>query len=334
MKFGQKQERTYGVVGLEPGQQILGRIRLGIKKETATGKTHPVDVDHFVFTETLLRDYPQFTDIFGEKPTALYGLIAPVDRKVTFDYALERYTTRGLQCRGDGVTANERMPTGGHKKIACPCHHLDDKTCKLSGDLLLMFPQISVSGFFAIETHSIYNVRSILGALDFIEGVCGRVGGQRVRLRRGEKKMTYTDDKNEQRTSTHWLLTLEMLGMPKQGESLMDGWPAPVNALAAAPQYAALPPATHPAPDTHVIQPAQHASHADGITDADPRSMTDEEKMLAEVGDLDLASDIQAWVRSRKAMLDDLETRTPGAKARVMGAVNAALAKAKKGGAK
>ncbi|MBM3301375.1 MAG: hypothetical protein FJY85_15660, partial [Deltaproteobacteria bacterium] len=77
----------------------LGKIRLGIKRENASGVPYPCPTDYFVCP-------PEVKKVFGVKPRELRIMFPTDDETQWASQYLRCYSaSRGLICRGDGETA-------------------------------------------------------------------------------------------------------------------------------------------------------------------------------------------------------------------------------------
>ena len=83
----------------------LGKIRLGIKRETDSGTPCPSPTDYFVCPEEVRK-------VYGEKPRELRIMFPTEDESQWASQFLKCYSaTRGLVCRGDGEMAMARVDT-------------------------------------------------------------------------------------------------------------------------------------------------------------------------------------------------------------------------------
>src|SRR3972149_4610760 len=104
------------IEGLSTRRMIprLGKIHLGYRHAE---KGYPVRTDYFV----LPKDHPQFAELvklFGEKPKELRILIPSEDEERWSSQYYRCYTqSRGLVCKGDGLTAT-RLVVKGTDSIA------------------------------------------------------------------------------------------------------------------------------------------------------------------------------------------------------------------------
>jgi hypothetical protein len=229
-----------------PQPPIVGIIRLGIRKETASGVEYPSNVDHFVLT-----DAPQVARVYGEDPRELDILFPSNDLEASVPSWLKWYGagTKGkdgkviggkLKCKGDGpkedgtpgvATWYEKMDpkTGVVPTRPClgdKCPDWDDargnRQCKPSMTVYVMLPKVSPFGVFAIHTNSWNSIRSFHSQLEWIRKYNnGRIALIPFKIAKTEKKVTFFDKKTQKTTDkTQFVLTLKPIEDPKQIEEM------------------------------------------------------------------------------------------------------------------
>ena len=162
----------------------LGKIRLGIKKETDTGINYPLPTDYFVCPEEVKK-------VFGEKPKKLHIMFPTDDETQWASQYLRCYSEAGnLICRGDGETAVAKVETinreAGSKgetisKLLempcnpdrCPCYR--QGYCHRVMNLQFLLPDCPGFGVYQLDTSSFYSIVNINSSLELIRGVCGRL---------------------------------------------------------------------------------------------------------------------------------------------------------------
>lgn len=181
----------------------LGKIHLGVKKKNPAGVEYPVAVDYFVCP-------PEVQDCFGEKPQALRVVFPPAAEEEFASQFYRAYSrTRGLVCKGDGLTADRTVEAGAAQEfketgelpvppiathrdlkverldIPCPgreCPYFLDGNCKGVMNLQFMLPDVPGLGVYQIDTASMNSIVRINSALALIRGLFGRVAGIPVSL--------------------------------------------------------------------------------------------------------------------------------------------------------
>lgn len=254
----------------------LGKIRLGIKQKGASGE-FPAEVDYFVCP-------PEVQQVYGPQPKALRIMIPLEDTSLVFPQAYKWYGAgAGLKCKGNGQVALRRYAdiepalhatrTGHHEpndlvEIPCPCPHLKRGECGVKAHLMVLLPDVSLSGVYQIDTGSLWNLVEINSSLDFLRGLLGRIAFIPLTLRRQPVDITY-----QAKRRTHYLLKLTYDGSPqdvrrlREIPSTMPHFALPAsddegNGVIADPTATALPSATpmaasaSPPPTQPPVEPA------------------------------------------------------------------------------
>lgn len=162
----------------------LGKIRLGIKKETGDGTTYPSPTDYFVCPEEVRK-------VFGEKPQELRVMFPTEDESQWASQFLRCYSaSRGLICRGDGETAVARVDTDTGeiasreatetelREISCrpdSCLYYERGQCKKVMNLQFLLPDCPGFGVYQLDTSSFNSIVNINSTLKLIRGICGRL---------------------------------------------------------------------------------------------------------------------------------------------------------------
>lgn len=162
----------------------LGKIRLGIKKENASGVLYPCPTNHFVCPEEVRK-------VFGEKPRELRIMFPTNDQTQWASQYLRCYSaSRGLVCRGDGETSVAKIDvrTGEIagkesvetelKEITCnpaKCAHYQKVQCRRVMNLQFLLPDCPGFGVYQLDTSSFYSIVNVNSSLELIRGTCGRL---------------------------------------------------------------------------------------------------------------------------------------------------------------
>lgn len=208
------------VKGLSERRRLprLGKLHLGIKKLSQTGKEYPSAVDHFILPHeeggkpgtppVLTALGKQIAAIYGEKPRELDVMFPVEDREQIFPQYRKAYRSGvGLWCKGDGERASRVGEKGGLEEVECDpatCEYaLPDERkqirCKPMANLLFLLPRISLGGVFQIDTGSLNSIKDINSGLDMIQAVCGKISMVPCKLRvlprqvtaEGKKKIVF-----------------------------------------------------------------------------------------------------------------------------------------------
>lgn len=201
MKNGKFTPQYHQVNGVSDKRRLprIDKIRLGVKKKSEkTGKEYPKEVDFFVCPKDVQAK-------FGEEPKEL-EIMFPLDNRVEiFPQAYTYYgSSKGVKCKGDAKTAQEKQEDGTWKERSCPCEKLD-KGCTLRGHLMFMIPSVNIGGVYQLDTSSINSTIDLNSGIDYIHALCGRISMIPIILKRLPKE-THHDDKKQ----THYTLHLEL----------------------------------------------------------------------------------------------------------------------------
>ena len=161
----------------------LGKIRLGIKKETENGTPYPSPTDYFVCPAEVRK-------VFGEKPRELRIMFPTDDQLQWASQYLRCYSTsRGLICRGDGETAVARIDvktgeiaardaeaTELREVICSPhsCTYYQRGQCRRVMNLQFLLPEVPGLGVWQIDTSSFYSIININSMIRMLKGILGR----------------------------------------------------------------------------------------------------------------------------------------------------------------
>jgi len=205
----------------------LGKIRLGIKKESAKGASYPSEVDYFILDpetpDQKRRDelIAQFKELYGDRPKAIKIMLPPADPELFFKQNYKRYGSGSLlKCLGDGEIA-ETMPdfAEGLEIIGetdrgfiqvkclgpeCPYQNGPKKQCARMASLQVILPELKGIGVFQINTGSFNSIVNINSAIEWIKGLCGRYAMIPLTLMRVPQDIAY-----EGKKSKHYILQID-----------------------------------------------------------------------------------------------------------------------------
>jgi hypothetical protein len=162
----------------------LGKIRLGRKVQNKSGQgEHPEATKTFVMP-------PELFGIFGEECAELPIMIPAEDDELWASQYYKRYSsTRGLTCKGDGVTCRrmldtatgaiadrnttevvwkEGLPCDG---VTCPEYTAKPQRCKEVMHLQFIMPDVPGLGIWQIDTSSINSIRNINSSAAMVRSV-------------------------------------------------------------------------------------------------------------------------------------------------------------------
>jgi len=237
-RFGKylKQEREdedMAIKGLSEVRRMprLGKIRLGIKKQTKEGKEYPSEVDYFILDpqtpseEENKRLIQEFQKLYGEQPRQIKVMFPVANPEIYFPQFYKRYgSTTALKCKGDGeiaYCATEEFAEGlkilgqeelGRIKVECKgkdCVYYQKKECCEMATLQLLLPEMPGAGVWQINTGSYNSIVNLNSCLDYIRQVCGRAHMIPLILERREQEIVHKEG-NKQIKRKHYILHINM----------------------------------------------------------------------------------------------------------------------------
>lgn len=167
----------------------LGKIRLGVKvtknKQGKECAPYPRATDYFVCPDEVMK-------VYGKEPQKLDIIIPVEDEEMWANQYYRQYSrTRGLVCKGDGVTCRRMVDIGTGDKAtrettqivwkeglpcegrACPDYQA--KKCQEVMNLQFMLPKVPGLGIWQIDTGSINSIRNINNMAAMIRATCDRI---------------------------------------------------------------------------------------------------------------------------------------------------------------
>lgn len=235
-----------GILGLTHDErgEVVQRLPVAIKVAIGLGpneqRNYPTKLDHFVVLRKIggakWEPDPELTKLYGAKPTELGIVLLDDEPDNVFKTSYAWWTQTECKCRGELVQiANggnprfemratrrtERAPDGeewppkDHPRIPkCGdgCPDLERGDCKPSGDLYFILDKLPMLGAICrLHTTSYRSVRQIHAGLQQIRQVTGgRLAGIRAMLKVRPEKAAYEDNKGQKKTTTVWVLSLEI----------------------------------------------------------------------------------------------------------------------------
>ena len=193
------------IEGLSTSRRLprLGKIHLGIKHPE---KGYPMKTDYFVCP-------PEVQAVFGEKPKELRILIPVEDEEKWASQFYRCYSkTRGLICKGDGITAirmidaqSGAMADRDSKAIAmkeipckgreCPDYKIK---CKEVMNLQFLLPEVKGLGVWQIDTSSRNSIININSMADLIKAIYKKITMIPLLLTLEPKEVNNPDDGKKQ----------------------------------------------------------------------------------------------------------------------------------------
>lgn len=206
---------------------VLGKIRLGIRKESAKGNLYPSEVEYFVLT-----DAPEVGKIYGAEPKELDIIFTDddLDKVIPTWYRFYaggfmgkdgKITGGKIQCQGDGENAQHFakkdpvtriVPARACLKEKCPdwLGKNGVQQCKQGMNVLAMLPRVSPYGVYQIDTTSWKSIRSFWDQLMWVKKLNnGSIRGVPFRIARVATDVSYFDKDGVQKTKQHAIMTLQ-----------------------------------------------------------------------------------------------------------------------------
>lgn len=220
----------------------LGKIRLGVTK-TKDGREYPSEVDYFVFDpdEAITPDerkslIERFHARYGERAVILDNVVfASVDREEAFSQSIEWWGQGKRLCHGDGEEAERLDRSTGEWRPHEPCANSGQcpewnsgKQCQFITRLRVMLPEISMAGYFQLDTGSKYSSANLRDCINLLELLFGQIHGIPLTLARVPQKIEF-----EGKANTHYIVHLRAPNLPQQ--ALRELVASNKLALAAAP---------------------------------------------------------------------------------------------------
>ena len=193
------------IEGLSTSRRLprLGKIHLGIRHPE---KGYPMKVDYFVCP-------PEVQEVFGEKPKELRILIPVEDEEKWASQFYRCYSkTRGLICKGDGITAMRMIDTQtgamadrdskavSMKEIPCQGRECPDYKikCKEVMNLQFLLPEVKGLGVWQIDTSSRNSIININSMADLIKSIYKKIAMIPLLLTLEPKEVNNPDDGKKQ----------------------------------------------------------------------------------------------------------------------------------------
>jgi len=182
----------------------LGKIHLGVKKTNAKGTEYPSPTDYFVCP-------PEIQKVYGEKPQKLDIIIPVEDEDMWASQYYRQYSrTRGLVCRGDGITCRRMVDTETgdtanrdsktitwKEELPCPgrdCPDYQRKACQEVMNLQFLLPRVPGLGIWQVDTGSINSIRNVNNCAAMVRAVCDRISWIPLTLTLEPTEVTNPDD--------------------------------------------------------------------------------------------------------------------------------------------
>jgi hypothetical protein len=198
----------------------IGKLRLGIKDVARSGNEFPKEIDYFrcdpdphINPEERKKILEKFAAVYGDRPTVLSNVFFPNDDKsFVIPHPIEWWAQgkngAKLMCQGDGVEATRlNIETGDWQTRHCnqvaECAEWNAGKCGLKARLRIFIPNVTVSGYWQVDTSSQYGVGNILDVVNHMMTMFGQLTSIPLVLSREPEPITF-----EGKTTTHYILHL------------------------------------------------------------------------------------------------------------------------------
>lgn len=200
-------DQPYGIAALDRRRRLAraGRIRLGEKQVSVTGKEYPKELDYFNLT-----DAPKVAELYGKEPRELDIIFPSKDPQAILDICYMMYGSTGPKCRGNGSIANhwER-----DEEIDCAgedCQMVAEKRCKRQGRLTFICYRVPGLCVYDIVTSSWRSIENCLALIETLQDLFGRIDGIPLKLYREPYTISYVDDDGKQHSQEHHCIRLDV----------------------------------------------------------------------------------------------------------------------------
>jgi hypothetical protein len=171
----------------------IGKVHLGIKVKNDKGNEYPTATDYFVVTEddnTPASAVTAFKKVYGDNPKVINIILPSDDQNQVFSQFYKCYgKSRGLKCKGDGITAMAINENGEMIEKKCPCINLTGdaekgikKSCRQVASLQFLIPDVANIGVWQCDTGSVNSIIAINSSIELFKGVCGKIVGLPLKL--------------------------------------------------------------------------------------------------------------------------------------------------------
>lgn len=244
--IGAAKRRFSSIPGFSDQRELprVAKLRLGVRVQNGT-KDHPRETDHFVLDveESVAPEVAEeirgrFVQLYGERAQILSNVVfISADREQAFSSGYEMWGNGKLRCHGNGDEALRK--DGGEWKPWSPCANTgcpdyQAKRCSMQSRLRFMLPDVTVLGYFQIDTGSIYSSANLRNGINLLEALTTQAfGAPRIHsipliLARVPEKIEFDGKLNE-----HFILHLTPKNLTFT--DLKELGPAPAPRLIVAP---------------------------------------------------------------------------------------------------
>lgn len=202
---------------------VIGKIRLGTRKQNASGKEYPTETPFFV-----LDDAPDVAKVYGAEPTSLEVMFPSDDLNQVIPHWYKWYSGGvknkdgdiiggKLKCYGDGDIAYhlERrdpvtrvVPTRACLGENCPDWKDSKGTqqCKAAMSVFVILPRVSLLGLYQIDTTSKAAIQNFVNQMYTLKETWGTFRRNHFVIYRDPTMMTFVDSNGKEQRREHFIL--------------------------------------------------------------------------------------------------------------------------------
>lgn len=160
----------------------VGKIYLGVKSQSGSGKEYPTATDYFVVradgVNTSESAAQAFYKAYGPEPREITIAFPSNDPENFMPQYLAAYRGGGgrseLWCKGDGEVAGRADGQGGYTPI--PCQYRDcpiymDGKCKELTRVIFLLPDVEGIGCWELDTTSYHSAQNLVGSIQLIRQI-------------------------------------------------------------------------------------------------------------------------------------------------------------------
>jgi len=190
--LGAERRRFESIPGFSDQKSMprVAKLRLGIRVNEPGKKEHPRETDHFVLdvedhvpAEHAKAIREKFVELYGEHAQTISNVIFISPRREdAFTSGYEWWRASKLFCHGDGNEALRKIEGRWQEwkpcaNAGCPDFDTAKKQCAPQHRLRFMLPDVTMMGYFQIDTGSVYSAANIRDAFTLVESLTQAIFG-------------------------------------------------------------------------------------------------------------------------------------------------------------
>lgn len=201
---------------------VIGKIRLGIRKKTESGKEYPAETEYFV-----LDDAPDVAKVYGEKPKSLEVMFPSDDLNLVIPHFYKWYSGGvknkdgdvvggKLNCYGDGDVAHYLAKRDPVTRVV-PTRKCDGKACvdwmkggqqqcKAAMSVFMLLPRVSLLGLYQIDTTSVAAIQNFVNQMYLLKETWGTFKKGHFIIYRDPTMMSFADKDGKEQRREHYIL--------------------------------------------------------------------------------------------------------------------------------